>query len=84
MSNESSPRSVNFNSVLLTLVLGLSSWTLVTLNTTNKDTATQQVKLDTGARDLADLRVRMSAVELQVQQTRIQLATLEATIRRNP
>lgn len=74
----------NIHSLLLTIVLALSGWTLATVSGQNRDNATAQVNIQTNARDILDLRARITVAEAAVQQTKMQVAVLEAKMSMNP
>lgn len=72
-------KSLNVNTILLTIVLGLSSWSLLELNTQGKAQAAYAVRSDSQARDLVELRLRVQANDAAIQQLRVDIARFVPT-----
>lgn len=64
------------NTVLITVVLMLSSWSLLELNAQGKAQAAYAVRADAQARELAELRLRVQANDTAIQEVRLQIARI--------
>ncbi len=64
------------NTILLTIVLGISGWSLMEQNAQGKAQAAYAVRSDAQARELVDLRARMQANDAAIQDLRIQIARI--------
>ena len=74
MDNNRQPSSLNFNSILLTIVLGLSAFTLNAVYAQSALSATQAEKLRQHDSELTDLRQRIVAEEAAITDLRIRYA----------
>lgn len=73
----SQPRSLNFNTVLLSVVTTLSSWTLTRVFAMSEQMSAL-IERDAGqSRELMDMRSRLAQVEVQLQANTIALARLK-------
>lgn len=70
-------RQLNLNSILLTVVLLLSGWTLSEVSQQGKDAAADREKLAANSREIADLRSRMLSAEVAIVNAQINLARLQ-------
>lgn len=66
----------NVNTLLITILMGLSGWSLVEQNAQGKAQAANSVRSDTQARELALLWQRTQANELAIQEIKIQIAKM--------
>jgi hypothetical protein len=67
-------RNLNLNTVLITVVLALSGWSLMELNGQGKAQATYAARSDAQARELAELRIKVQENEAAIQRVRLDMA----------
>ena len=67
-------KQINLNSVLLAVVLGISAWSLREQVKQGQDFSRMEERLSTQVRDVTDLRVRLSAIEVEMTALQIKMA----------
>lgn len=81
MSNgQPRPPALNFNSVLITICVAISGWTLQKVSTLGEQQATGIEKDATMEREIVDVRARTAMLEMDVKQLQIRYAALLATV----
>lgn len=67
---------ININTVLLTIVLGISGWSLLEQNAQGKAQAAYAVRIDSQSVELANLSARLQSNDAAIQDLRLQIARM--------